>query len=205
MLTCHNLSAKRNGKLIFENIGFTLFSGSCLFIKGRNGIGKTTLLRIIANLSQKEKGDIFFNGINIKLSIQEYYNLLFYVGKREVLDQQESVLKNLEFIASMYKQTINIAAAIRTFSLEPFIHTEIFKLSEGFKQRVLLSRLLLTNAKIWILDEPFNSLDREGLIIVNNLIKARCGQQGIVIIANHISDKSIDEKNVISMEDFSCD
>jgi heme exporter protein A len=202
MLTCHNISAKRNEQPLFFNFGITLFPGACLLIKGRNGIGKSTLLKVIANLLPKANGEIFYNAINVKFALDKFFSLLFYVGKSEILDDEQTVLQNLEFWAKLYNQEINISAAIRAFSLEPYIYTEIFKLSQGFRQRVLLARLLLNNAKIWLLDEPFNGLDSHGSDTLVNLIKARCAQSGIVIMSTHDDHLPINNLCTINLEDF---
>jgi heme exporter protein A len=202
MLTCSNISAVRNKKLLFSGLGFTIFNGSCLFIRGRNGIGKTSLLKIIANLIPKSSGDIFYNSINIKLALREFYQLIFYIGKTDVLDESLTVLKNLEFWGELYDQEMNIPASIKTFDLEPYINTKLYKLSQGLKQRVLLSRLLLCSAKIWLLDEPFNSLDYQGRDILVNLIKARCMQRGIVIIVDHDQNIKIENMSEINLQDF---
>jgi heme exporter protein A len=204
MLTCQNISVRRNSQLLFANLGFTLFPGSCLFVRGRNGIGKSTLLKVIANLLPKDNGEIFFNAINVKLVLDEFYSLLSYIGKSEILDEEQTVLKNLEFWAALYKQEMNIAAAIHTFSLEPYINTEVFKLSQGFRQRVLLARLLLNNARLWLLDEPLNGLDMEACEIFRNLIKARCMQNGIVVIVTHDANFRCENSCEINLEDF-CD
>jgi heme exporter protein A len=204
MLTCSNIAVSKNNQALFSNLGFTTFDGSVLVIKGRNGIGKTSLLKVIANLIPKCSGDIFYNAINVKLVLKEFYELLFYIGKADILDEEQSVLKNLEFWGKLYDQEINILAAIKTFSLEPYIDTETYKLSQGYKQRLLLARLLLCNAKIWLLDEPFNSLDYQGKDILINLIKARCMQKGIVIITNHDQNIRIENSSEINLEDF-CD
>jgi heme exporter protein A len=202
MLTCSNITVSKNNKLLFSNLGFTIFHGSVLIIKGRNGIGKTSLLKVIANLIPKNTGDIFYNSINVKLSLKEFYELLFYVGKADILDEDQTVLKNLEFWGKLYDQEINILAAIRTFSLEPYVNFEVYKLSQGYKQRLLLARLLLCNAKIWLLDEPYNSLDSQGKNILTNLIKARCMQKGIVIITNHDQNIKVENSSEINLEDF---
>ena len=202
MLTCSNISVSRNKKLLFSNLGFTIFNGSCLFIRGRNGVGKTSLLKTIANLIPKNSGDIFYNSINIKLALREFYQLLFYIGRTDVLDEEQTVLKNLEFWGKLYDQEVNILAAIQTFSLEAHAHTKVYKLSQGFKQKVLLSRLLLCSSRIWLLDEPFNSLDYQGKNILVNLIKARCMQKGIVIIVDHERDTNIENASEINLEDF---
>ncbi|WPX97185.1 heme ABC exporter ATP-binding protein CcmA [Candidatus Bandiella euplotis] len=201
MLTCDNISAQKNGRTLFSRFGITLFPGACLLIKGRNGIGKSTLLRIIANLTHKSEGNIFFNTLNVKLALHEFYSLLFYINTQDILDKNQTVLQNLKFWAKLYNQEINILAAVKTFALEPYVHTAVSNLSQGFKQRVLLARLLLNNTKIWLLDEPLNGLDNYGKDIFVNLVKARCMQSGIVIIVTH-DEIPITNACKVNLEDF---
>ena len=204
MLTCSRLSAIRDNKLLFKEIGFTLFNGSCLFIKGENGIGKTTLLKILANLFEKNSGDIFYNGINIKLALKEYLSLISFLDNTSILQKNATIFENLQFWAGIYGTELNISSALRVFSLEKYAETKIHLLSKGIKQKAMLSLLLLHNSTIWLLDEPFNSLDEEGVNILINMINARCMQQGIVIIATNENNPEIAGACDLPITNFKC-
>lgn len=204
MLTCSRLTAIRDNKLLFENLGFTLFDGSCLFIKGKNGAGKTTLLKILATLTEKNAGDIFYNEINIKLALNEYLSLISFLENTSILQGEATILQNLKFWANIYNTELNIGSALRIFSLEKLADTKVHLLSRGMKQKVMLSLLLLHDSKIWLLDEPFNSLDEQGISILSNMIKARCVQQGIVIIATNENHPRIEGACDLFIKNFIC-
>ena len=189
MLTCNNLSLNRGNKNIFSNLGFSLQNGACLIVKGSNGSGKTSLLKTIATILKPQKGEIFFNEINIESALDEYCYLTEYIGHEEALDEGLTVSENLNFWAEIYNTGLIITAAIRTFALEEVADLPVKKISKGMKRKVILSKLLLSHAKIWLLDEPLVNLDSLGIETLHNIISAKCSQGGIVIISTNQETK----------------
>ncbi len=200
MFLCNHISFQRSGKPLFHNIGFCTFPGSLILIKGRNGSGKTTLLKILAGFLNS-KGEVYFDGKDLATP-SAYMQNVCHIGSSDVLDENFTVLENIMFWSGIYDQDIKVPASLHTLGLNSLKNTMVCDLSKGEKQRVLLTLLLISNAKLWLLDEPFEGLDekyREHLI---NIIKSRCANKGIVILSTH--DRFLDDvaSSVINIEDF---
>ena len=141
LLKIKNLDCRRGNKLIIANVSFNLKSGECLILKGPNGSGKTTLLRHIAGLSTN-------NLLNDNIA---------YSGHLDGVKSTLTVQENLKFWSGIYN-TNNMANVIKTLKLNDFQNRIAGELSAGQKRRLGLARMLITNAKIWLMDEPTVSL-----------------------------------------------
>ncbi len=185
MLTCQNITISKGNNNILQGLGFSLFQGSCLNIHGANGSGKTSLINYIASLSDTQRSSIFINNNDVLQSLDEYKNLICYIGHRNALSLELSVLDNLKFWARILNREITLDAAIECFKLAPYLNFPVRKLSQGWQRKVALAKLLISDAKIWLLDEPFSNLDNESSLYLLDLIKIRCNQKGIVIFTSH--------------------
>jgi heme exporter protein A len=201
MLTCQNLTISRGYKTIFSNLGFSLFKGSCLNIYGKNGIGKTSLMNYLATLSDIKKDSIFINNIDIYYQLEEYRSISHFIGHKNPINSDSTVLENLKFWGKLYNQPLTIPSALECFGLEKFTDIQAKKLSKGWQRRLALSNLLIKNANIWLLDEPFSNLDNDGIDYLLSLFKIRCEQHGIVIFTSHNPVVSPTICN-INLEDF---
>ncbi len=185
MLTCFNLSCERNNKIIFSSLGFTLGEGSCLTIRGKNGSGKTSLLKMIAGLLPPIKGNILWNDQDISKIPYEFSSQMVYLGHKNALNNDLNTEENLKFWALFYNNIELLELAIKFFNLEKIRKEKISVLSNGWQRRIALSRIMLANAKLWLLDEPFTNLDEQAIEIILTLIASRCDSKGIVIITHH--------------------
>ena len=162
-----NISCIRGNKLLFKNLNFKLKNQELLVIKGANGSGKTTLLKILSGLLKPLSGSIIFDKKNINTSKDEYLKLFEYIGHENAIKNALTVRENLNFYLKIKKnlKKENFKNAIKIFNLKHLLDIKIENLSSGEKRRVSLSRLILSNSKIWFLDEPTNSLDKKNTLI----------------------------------------
>lgn len=193
-----NISCIRGNKLLFKNLNFKLKNQELLVIKGANGSGKTTLLKILSGLLKPLSGSIIFDKKNIKTSKDEYLKLFEYIGHENAIKNALTVRENLNFYLKIKKnlKKENFKNAIKIFNLKHLLDIKIENLSSGEKRRVSLSRLILSNSKIWFLDEPTNSLDKKNTLIFFKILNQHLKSNGIAVIASHdeinIKNKNID-------------
>ncbi len=185
MLTLQNLQLTRGEKKIFGPIGLSLFLGAALVVEGSNGVGKTSLLKIIAGISKPSGGEILWNNENIENFRSDFNGDLQFIGHNNFLKQELSVLENLAFYAKLHDTQMLLAAALRFFKLEEFAHQKVKNLSAGWQKRVQLARLLACPATIWVLDEPSNNLDAAGKKLLRGLIETQLENGKMVLLSTH--------------------
>lgn len=178
------ISKKFNEKVVFEELSFTLDSGSMIAIIGESGSGKTTLLNCLGQLEEVDKGEIFINGEKIlrkhkRKFFQEQAGFLF---QNFALIDNETVKKNLQLVT---KDQSKIVAALEKFQVEQLLNQKIFRLSGGEQQRVALARLFLKNPPLIFADEPTASLDQKNKEIVIQTLQELNRQGKTVIVVTH--------------------
>ncbi len=201
MLTLSNLKLRKNGKTIFDNVGFSCYVGSCAEINGGNGSGKTSLLKIIAGILKQTSGKILWDEQDIEDFRLDFNSDLQFLGHKNFLKQDFTVEENLNFYAELYKSKELIDAGLSYFKILEFKNEKVKNLSAGQQKKVILSKLFVCPATIWILDEPFVNLDKISQDLMRGLIKTKIENKGLVIISNH--EKNIlDFSAKINIEDF---
>ena len=192
-----NISCIRGNKLLFKNLNFKLFSGELLLIKGANGSGKTSLLKILSGLLKPISGSIIVNKKDMNLLKDEYFKYFEYVGHENAIKSALTVRENLNFYLKIKKDLTkkNFEESIKIFNLKNLLDVKIENLSSGEKRRVSLSRLILSNSKIWFLDEPTNGLDKINTLNFFKILKQHLQFNGLAIIASHDEIK-IKNKNI---------
>ncbi len=173
-LIVSNLTVTRGGLPVLSGLDFTLDAGQALILRGPNGSGKTTLLRTLAGLQPAGQGTIEGNDEQIA-----------YAGHSDGLKLTMSVVENLTFWARVFRAG-DIAPALAAYDLGPLADRHAGTLSAGQKRRLGLARLMVTNRKIWVLDEPTVSLDKTAVGQFADAVRAHLGQGGSAIIATHI-------------------
>ena len=201
MLTLDNLSLFKEDKKIFSDLGFSLSIGSALILKGRNGSGKTSLLKIIAGIAKANGGKILWGGEDIENFRDDFNGDLQFIGHKNFLKNDLTIAENLRFYARLQGSEILLPSALRFFKLDEFANEKIKNLSAGWQRRAMLAKLLCCPATIWLLDEPSNNLDKEGKILLHGLIKNRTKEDGLVIMATH-DEMFFDLGNVVDLEDY---
>ncbi len=200
MLSCDAVTCTRGGRVIFKELGFCLPPGGFLLLKGTNGSGKTSLIRILAGLAQPEAGSVEWKGKPVQGSA-EFKKELVYVGHRNAVKAECTVEENLAFWARIDNAEPMLEPTLHFFGLENKRDVPAYQLSSGWQRRVALARLLLSRAQVWLLDEPTNFLDPEAVALVAGLIETRVKHDGIVIAASHTM-RSAQPSHILEIEDF---
>ncbi|MFM8699810.1 MAG: heme ABC exporter ATP-binding protein CcmA [Hyphomicrobiales bacterium] len=178
-----NLGCSRAGRRIFENVNFSLKSGKLLTIEGRNGSGKTSLLRIIAGLLRHDVGDISISGSGMGECNFENFH---FVGHKEGLKAALTVSETLKFWQVLLgKRKASISAALEIVGLSQASLLPCSYLSAGQRRRLVLARLLVSDRPIWLLDEPMSALDSTSKTMLENVLMDHLSEGGIGIIATH--------------------
>lgn len=188
MLEVIDISCRKGGKALFTHLSFQVMPGQCWVIEGGNGSGKTSLLRIVANLSQPESGILQWKGQAIAEVEPAYRHHILYGGHSAGVSGELSVQENLSFLLSMDgvapEQSVYMAALKRCglFSLR---HQQVQKLSAGQKKRCFLVRLALSQRSLWVLDEQLTALDHAGQDLLGELVAQQVAAGGAVVMTSH--------------------
>lgn len=187
LLRVEGLECIRNDMVLFSDLNISLAPGEVIQIDGPNGCGKTSLLRIICGLALPETGNVFWNGTNIHQYNTEFCTEVNYVGHFNGIKTELTPLENLKVACSLTPSSNGFAleGALQEFGLRGYEDVPVRKLSSGQRRRVALSRLLLSDARLWVLDEPFTSVDEIGKKIIQQVIEKHLGQGGMLLLATH--------------------
>ena len=186
MLTATKLCLIRGDRCLFDDIDFALNAGELLFVAGANGSGKTSLLRAVAGLLDLESGDVSWDGRSVNEYRQEFRASLVWFAHRIGFKGDLTPVQNLRFEAGLRAfGDITIAAALARVGVEDGAKLPMRVLSAGQQRRVGLARLILANAPLWLMDEPFTNLDADGQELVKQLITEHLAGGGICAMASH--------------------
>jgi heme exporter protein A len=187
ILTAKNLMCVRDDRVLFENLNFSLTSGELLQIEGHNGSGKTSLLRILCGLALPAEGEIHWNDQNIEQIRYEYHADLTYLGHAHGVKGELTPLENLRIAQTLSANPLetDLELALQKVGLRGFEDVFSRTLSAGQQRRVSLARLLISKTALWILDEPFTSLDKKGIQYVEELLDHHLNEGGMVILTSH--------------------
>ena len=177
-LSVDALAAQRGGRLIFRGLTFSATGGQAIVIAGPNGSGKSTLLRLLTGLARPEAG-------TIERDPGEPEHLRI-VSHLDGLKGALTVLENLAFWAGIYSAPEeSVDGAMDRLALSPMTDMPVDMLSAGWRRRVGLARLIIGNAPLWILDEPYTALDTDNVARVDGLMEDHVSQGGLVVLATH--------------------
>lgn len=203
-LRLESITCVRGDRTLFEELNLEIKPGSILRISGDNGSGKSSLLRILCGLLTPHAGKVFWGSDPIAEDRDQFHGELIYLGHIPALKADFSAIENLMSLALLGGQSISneeAMNALREAGLDRQAHRFIRTLSQGQKQRIALSRLLLPQPKsIWILDEPFNALDRDANRALQNLLINHVNRGGIVALSSHQDLQIDDNARVIRLE-----
>jgi heme exporter protein A len=173
----------RGGREVFAELDFEASSGEALAVTGRNGSGKTSLLRLIAGLLAMSGGSIGLEGGEDELTLPEQAH---YLGHRDALKPALSVEENLAFWRDFLGGEASDAhAALAAVGLDHAMHLPAAYLSAGQRRRLSIARLLVVRRQVWLLDEPTNALDVAGQGMFTALMETHLTRGGLIIAATH--------------------
>ena len=187
-LRANALTCVRGERTLFTGLDLEVSAGEWLHVRGENGIGKTSLLRLLSGLTKPAAGEIFWNEQLISADPSEYHRNLLFLGHRDSLKEDLTALENLSIATVLDGIALTedeILLALHRFGLRGREDLPVNCLSAGQKRRVLLARLLLRQAKLWILDEPFNALDVRAVEMLSELILEHIASGGMAIMTSH--------------------
>ena len=180
------LRCYRDDRLLFGDVSFQLANGELLLVEGANGSGKTTLLRMLCGLRQTDDGHLSWCGFPLEHS--DYFSAMAYMGHHDGHKKELTVLNNLRFHSALHAtQQTDYSAVLAKVGLTGYDDTPVQQLSAGQKRRLALARVLLQQAVLWILDEPFTALDKHGIALLEALLSQHLNQGGMVIMTSHQS------------------
>ena len=188
MLLINNLSFSRNETKIFENLNLSLSNKKIIQIKGKNGSGKTTFLKVILNILEPNNGEIIWKGKNIKKNIFDFYKQTTFIMDNNTSTRELSVEDNINFWRGLSSSKLNneeIFELLNKLNIEKYYKTKVMYLSSGERKKLELIRLILEQKKLWVLDEPFNHLDDLSIEILNQTFLDHANNDGMILFASH--------------------
>jgi heme exporter protein A len=188
LLEVADLACRRGGRKVFERLSFTLEPGELLALVGRNGSGKTTLLRALALLVRPETGSIQWQGTDVRIESEAWRGRLAWLGHLEGLKDDLTVAENLlaaEHLRGAPSAEDRLDSALVAFDLSPLGARPVRTLSAGQRRRTALARVVLTQAPLWLLDEPLNALDAPAQSAFRAALQKHLAAGGLAIAATH--------------------
>ncbi|WP_416138104.1 cytochrome c biogenesis heme-transporting ATPase CcmA [Halomonas sp. HK25] len=195
-LQARKLACERDDRWLFEDLDLDIRAGEIVRIEGPNGSGKTTLLKILSGQLADYRGELFWNGMSMRDSRQAFLESLLYLGHAPGVKGALTPLENLTWYQALAGERDNEAArlaALESVGLVGFEDVPAAQLSAGQQRRVALARLELTPRPLWVLDEPFTAIDRDGVAALEErlIVHARAG--GCVLVTTHHELRATDE------------
>jgi heme exporter protein A len=179
------VSCMRGERVVFEGVDFALTAGDALLLRGRNGTGKSSLLRLCGGYMRPLAGRLAWAGEEIAPNLDDHRLRIHYVGHLDPIKPVLTVREHLTFWGQMAGAPANIEGALRAFRLEELADLPARFLSAGQRRRLNLARLALYERPLWLLDEPANGLDEEAVADLQALLDKHCRTGGMAIVAAH--------------------
>ena len=198
-LKADGLACIRDTNVLFENLSFSVESGQMLVIEGKNGSGKTSLLRILSGIRQQDEGSVNWCGENIDKLGAAYRQDIAYLGHNNGIKHELTAIENLQMVRIYGKiSDRSVDDVLETIGLLDKADLKTSNLSAGQKRRLAMARLLLTDCCLWILDEPLTALDKAGIQLFEGLLNQHITGGGIAVLSSH-HDINLDGNNIIRM------
>jgi heme exporter protein A len=184
VLAAEDVAVFRGEKLIFRDLSLRVAAGGALVLAGPNGSGKSTLLRLLAGLVRPAAGRLLWDGADALSDLADHGRRVAYLGHLDAVKMGLTVTENLGFSAAVSGRPI--VAALEALGLAALADLPARMLSAGQKRRLALSRLVLSAAPLWLLDEPTLGLDTASIGRFGALLAAHRAGGGMVVAATHV-------------------
>ncbi len=188
-LRAEGLAYRRGDQTLFEDLSFEVAAGDLVWLRGHNGRGKTSLLRLLAGLAQPDAGRVTWGGMALAES-DRFPSQRVYIAHANALKDDLTVFESLQFLAALHGRDHRpeaVQGALQRLGMRKRQRSPIRTLSQGQRRRVALARLALEVApSVWVLDEPFDALDVEGTEVVNGLLTNHLAHGGSVVLTSHL-------------------
>lgn len=185
MLNVIDLNFDYPEKQVLQAVEFSVPAGTLLHLRGANGTGKTTLLKLLVGILHPERGDIRFKGQSIYADLPTYQQHLCYVGHKSGVNQLLTVREHCYFELQRGHNAISFEQLMDLSGLQGLEDTPCAWLSVGQRRRVALLRLLMSNVKLWFLDEPLVALDAGAVQMFIELLQNQLARGGSIILTSH--------------------
>ncbi len=185
-LSGKDLCLLRGDRCLFTKLNFALNSGELLLVEGKNGSGKTSLLRAIAGLLEFETGEIDWRGQPILANHQVFRSDLVWLSHRVGFKGDLTLIENLSFETGLRATATELLQpSLERLGLTRLTKLPFRALSAGQQRRVALARMLMAKAPLWMMDEPFTNLDTGGQALVREVMAEHLAQDGLCVVASH--------------------
>ena len=187
LLRAHALFCERDDRVLFSGLDFDVQAGDLMQVQGSNGSGKTTLLRILCGLNGSYDGELYWRGVPIEEDREGFLASLLYLGHRVGVNKILTARENLRWSCALHSPVTDndIETALARVGLAGYADVICRNMSAGQQQRVSLARLLLSPATLWVLDEPFTTLDVRGVRTLESLLAEHVLAGGAVLVTTH--------------------
>lgn len=184
MLSLTSVCINTNEAELIKNLSITFLPNIIAYFRGKNGCGKTSLLRAIAGIKKVSSGQITFGKNNTP--IEEFPKpYCIYIGHKTGVKPELTVIENIEFWAQTYNSPELVSDSIIYFQLEEYIHRKCYTLSAGQQQKVALAKLVACSVQVWLLDEVEHNLDSSSKQLLTKLLISKANNGGIIIASSH--------------------
>ena len=208
MLEVEHLACLKGDRLLFRDLALRLQAGELLRVAGANGVGKTSLLRLVTGLALPEAGDIRWSARCIRREREAFHRELLYLGHAPAINDLLSPLENLRFACAAAGDELSAAAcvqALERIGLADQLDLPARVLSQGQRRRVGLARLFLSaRRKLWVLDEPFTALDVRAVADLAQALTGHCAAGGMVMLTTHQDVPFAVPPRVLDVGAFAC-
>ena len=188
-LSAESLACQRGERPLFRAVGLALRPGALIWLRGRNGRGKTSLLRLLAGLATPAEGAVLCDGQPLRRQPAQWRRHLLYIAHANALKDDLTVGESLDFLGALHGRRPaerDIQAALGTLGIAHLRHARARTLSQGQRRRAALARLALPQPpSVWLLDEPFDALDDEGVQALSRLLSGQARRGGSALFTSH--------------------